>query len=242
KIKASAPATAIGAVTVNGQDPASTFCLEVTDEVVLAATLSGNPAITNAVFYWYDVDGNPVTDGVSGTSNAQLNLGHLAPGDYTYYVGVSGDDFCETLPANRKEVTFTINNQAIDNDIVISDVTACFGSPVILVPMAKDGITGATFKWYRNADKTDEISSGTGTLDGASYTLDASTGALEITGLTVNTTPYTYYVVMTADGYCESAVGKAVSITVSSSLEAPVFDANDLVVCEGEDAIFVLQG
>ncbi|WP_270090017.1 Ig-like domain-containing protein [Sphingobacterium sp. SYP-B4668] len=93
----------IAGIEVNGKDPSGSICIEPTDETILTAKLTAASTITNPVFHWYDAAGVAITGGANGT----LNLGVMAPGTYTYSVGVSGDGICESLAADRKVVTFT---------------------------------------------------------------------------------------------------------------------------------------
>ncbi|WP_257669953.1 T9SS type B sorting domain-containing protein, partial [Parapedobacter tibetensis] len=102
-INPSATPEDIADVLVNGVDPSEDICIDPTDETVLTAMLSASSTITNPVFHWYDANGDMVAGGADGT----LNLGVLAPGTYTYRVGVSGDGVCETAEVDRTVVTFT---------------------------------------------------------------------------------------------------------------------------------------
>uniref|UniRef100_F4CBQ7 Conserved repeat domain protein n=1 Tax=Sphingobacterium sp. (strain 21) TaxID=743722 RepID=F4CBQ7_SPHS2 len=235
-IKPTAVEADINNILVNGAELTAPLCLEPNEEVVLTASLSATSTVVNPVFHWYNEAGAAVSGGENGT----LNLGVLAAGTYTYQVGVSGDNVCESLPADRKSVTFVINKQAVDTDInVIGEGAHCFGSPVVLTPSASDAnVTNPIFKWYSTADKSVEIVNGT--VAGITYAIDAATGVLTITGLPINATPYTFYVTMSADGYCENESGRAVDVTVSSELDAPTFDTTNLLVCEGENASFTL--
>ena len=237
-VKPTAVEADLNDILVNGAVPIEPLCLEPNQEVILTASISATSEIINPVFHWYDEAGTALLDGANGT----LNLGVLSAGTYTYSVGVSGDNVCETLPENRKVVTFTISNQATDADITVAgEGTNCFGSPVVLTPSATDvNVVNPVFRWYRNADKSVEIVNET--IDGVTYAIDPATGILTISGLAIDTDPYTYYVTMTADGYCENELGKEVSVTVSSELDAPTFDTLDQLVCEGEDAVFALTG
>ncbi|MGK9120060.1 Ig-like domain-containing protein [Olivibacter jilunii] len=235
-IKPTAVEADINNILVNGAEPTAPLCLEPNEEVVLTASLSATSTVVNPVFHWYNEAGAAVSGGENGT----LNLGVLAAGTYTYQVGVSGDNVCESLPADRKSVTFVINKQTVDTDInVIGEGAHCFGSPVVLTPSASDAnVTNPIFKWYSTADKSVEIVNET--VAGITYAIDAATGVLTITGLPINATPYTFYVTMSADGYCENESGRAVNVTVSSELDAPTFDTTNLLVCEGENASFTL--
>src|SRR5690606_3193078 len=102
-------------VTINGQTPSTGICTDPAGNVVLAATVDAAITLTNPVFHWYDGAGAAVTGGEDGT----LEL-VLTPGTYTYTVGVSSDEYCETPAADRTSVTFTINRKGVPGDIDIA--------------------------------------------------------------------------------------------------------------------------
>ncbi|WP_026953654.1 immunoglobulin domain-containing protein, partial [Algoriphagus vanfongensis] len=155
----------------------------------------------------------------------------------TYYVTVEGDGVCENAPGTAAELTVTVNPVATDADINISDaVTQCEGEDVVLIPSSSVG--NAVFTWYFDAAKTSVIS--TGTVSGVSYALTGD-GSLTISGLAAGSTS-TYYVTVTGDGVCENETGKAVSVTITNSLEAPEFVEDEIEVCgSGDDVTFEIS-
>ncbi|MBL1407162.1 Ig-like domain-containing protein [Sphingobacterium faecale] len=102
-IQPTGQSTDIADILVNGMDTSTPICIEPTDATVLTAELTPTSTIVNPVFHWYNEHGVAIAGGSDGI----LNLGIMAPGTYSYSVGVSGDGVCESLAADRKVVTFT---------------------------------------------------------------------------------------------------------------------------------------
>src|SRR5690606_6647936 len=121
---------------------------------------------------------------------------------------VKDGETCEN--PDRIPVPVTVNPSATANDITIGDASVCIGDGVTLSPSS--GIPDAVFRWYANADRTGEITTG----------VDVS-GALILPAFSSAGT-HTYYVSVSGTGYCENAAGelKAVEVTVSASPAAPV--------------------
>src|SRR5690606_19573995 len=106
-------------------------------------------------FHWYDADGSPVAGGVDG----ELNLGELAPGTYTYSVGVSGDGVCERAGGDRRSINVTINHAATPEDIADILVNGVDPSEPLCVLPGEDVVPPAalplpyttlfrSFHWY----------------------------------------------------------------------------------------------
>jgi len=228
-----ADADDIAEVSVNGVDGGEPLCLLPGETVVLEAVLTDASTITNPVFHWYDADGNLVAGGEDG----ELDLGALAPGDYTYRVGVSGDGLCETLESDRKSISFTINPNAGPDDI--GDVTVVGADPdgnvcidadgnvTLLAVLAEDSdLINPVFHWY-DAD-------GNPVPGGES-------GELVLTGFAPGT--YTYYVGVSADGVCETPAVDRKSINFISrictdlAIEKTVDNATPYV---GDNLVFTI--
>ncbi|PZQ78549.1 MAG: hypothetical protein DI548_16040, partial [Flavobacterium johnsoniae] len=122
-----APADAIASVQINGGNSAS-FCT-TTGNVVLSAVLNSTMTLSNPVYYWYKLDGTTQTL-IPSETNSSLALTGLTPGTYTYFVGVSSDEYCQTALADRKQVTFTILPPSTAGDVVIDNKTICLNSSV----------------------------------------------------------------------------------------------------------------
>ncbi|WP_433810401.1 gliding motility-associated C-terminal domain-containing protein [Flavobacterium johnsoniae] len=202
EVKASAPVNALTDITLNGGT--TTSICSPSGTVTLATSLSGTPVVTNPVYYWYSFNGT-TSQLIPGETTAQLIINGLAPGTYTYYVGVSSDQFCETAAADRKQITFTILPPSIANDIVVDDITVCHDVPASLTPTAPT-LTNPVFTWYLDAAKTQPITNGA-VIAGVTYTIDPVTGVLTAVGLTKAVSPITYYAAVASANTCENLAG-----------------------------------
>ncbi|TGD58542.1 Ig-like domain-containing protein [Flavobacterium humi] len=205
-VGATAPEVAIGSILINsGTD--TVFC-SANGAVTLTAQLNSLPVLTNPVFHWYSSDGiNQIA--IPGETSATLNLTGLVPGTYTYYVGVSSDEFCETLQNERAEITFTILPFSVANDITINDVQQCLNTDVVLQPATI--LANPVYNWYFTNDTTLPIVNGT--FSGVTYSI-AANGALTISGLTATNSPYTYYVSISSDTTCQNIAGTFQDVSV----------------------------
>ncbi|AWK05411.1 hypothetical protein HYN56_14665 [Flavobacterium crocinum] len=201
EVKASSPVNALTDITLNG-GTATSICSPF-GTVTLATGLSGTPVLTNPVYHWYSLNG-ATHQLIPGETTAQLVVNGLAPGTYTYYVGVSSDQFCETTEANRKQITFTILPPSTMNNILVDDVTVCHSTPASLTPTAPS-LSSAVFTWYLDANKTQPITNGS-VIAGVTYVIDAA-GVLTATGLTKAQSPITYYVAVSSTNTCENLAG-----------------------------------
>ncbi|MFH6990689.1 hypothetical protein ACHRVW_23370, partial [Flavobacterium collinsii] len=205
-VRATVPAATITNVTINGGS-ATIICSE-TGTVTLDAVLSATPVLTNPVYHWYSFDGT-TSQLIPGQVTSKLIVTGLVPGTYTYYVGVSSDEYCETAPADRKEVTFTILPNSLVTDISINNASICHDTPVTLTPSST--LSNPVFAWYLDANKTQPIF--TGTIGGVDYTI-SGTGALTATGLTPAMSPMSYYVAVSSDFTCQNKNGELRLVTV----------------------------
>ncbi|WP_343705970.1 gliding motility-associated C-terminal domain-containing protein [Flavobacterium sp.] len=201
EVKATAPVNALTDITLNG-GTATSIC-SASGTVTLATGLSGTPILTNPIYHWYRFDGT-TSQLIPGETTAQLIVNGLAPGTYTYFVGVSSDQFCETAAADRKQITFTILPPSTVNDILVDDVIVCNGVPASLTPSAPT-LTSPVFTWYLDANKTQPITNGA-VIAGVTYAIDAA-GILTVTGLTKAVSPITYYVAVASANTCENLAG-----------------------------------
>ncbi|MFD2939263.1 Ig-like domain-containing protein, partial [Flavobacterium notoginsengisoli] len=209
-VRATAPAGAIANVNINGGN--STIICSENGQVTLDAILSASPVLTNPVYAWYSFDGT-TTQLIAGETTSTLNLTGLAPGTYTYYVGVSSTENCETAPADRKQVTFTILPSSLETDITVDNVTICHDTVATLT--ATSALTNPLFFWYLDVNKTQPITNGT--ISGITYTVDSTTGVLTVTGLTTAMSPVSYYVAVSSDLTCQNKNGelKAASVMIN---------------------------
>ncbi len=201
EVKASAPVNALTDITLNGGT--TTSICSISGSVTLATSLSGTPVLTNPVYHWYSLNGT-THQLIPGETTSQLVVNGLLPGTYTYYVGVSSDQFCETSEADRKQITFTILPPSTVNDILVDDVTVCHSVPASLTPTAPS-LTSPVFTWYLDVNKTQPITSGS-VIAGVTYTIDAA-GVLTAVGLTKAMSPITYYVAVSSSNTCENLAG-----------------------------------
>ncbi|PBI94503.1 Molybdenum cofactor biosynthesis protein F [Flavobacterium sp. ACN2] len=201
EVKASAPVNALTDITLNG-GTATSIC-SASGTVILATGLSGTPVLTNPVYHWYSFNGT-TSQLIPGELTAQLIVNGLAPGTYTYFVGVSSDELCETAAADRKQITFTILPPSIGSDILVDDVTVCPGLSASLTPTAP-ALTSSVFTWYLDAAKTQPITNGA-VIAGVTYAIDGA-GVLTATGLTKAVSPITYYVAVSSTNTCENLAG-----------------------------------
>ncbi|MCV2486846.1 hypothetical protein OD917_18090, partial [Flavobacterium sp. SH_e] len=201
EVKASAPVNALTDITLNG-GTATSVC-SATGTVTLQTSLSGTPVLTNPVYSWYSFNGT-TSQIIPGETTAQLVVNNLTPGTYTYYVGVTSDEFCETAAADRKQITFTILPPSTVNDILIDDITVCHSLPASLTPTAPT-LTSPVFTWYLDTAKTQPITNGA-IISGVTYSIDA-TGVLTAVGLTKAVSPITYYVAVSSTNTCENLSG-----------------------------------
>jgi gliding motility-associated-like protein/uncharacterized repeat protein (TIGR01451 family) len=203
-----APPTAITGVSLNGSN-ATTFCDQTA--ITLTATLDATTTITNPVFHWYNGAGLEIAGQTANT----LVLTGLAPGTYTYSVGISSGEYCETAAADRATVTFTILRFSESSDIAAADTLICQGTNAVVTPTSI--LANPQFTWCFNNLGSQPIASGS-TVGGITFTI-AADGQLTLSGLTLADSPYTYYVGLVSDTTCLNEDGnfKSVTITVNDS-------------------------
>ncbi|MFH7032587.1 immunoglobulin domain-containing protein, partial [Flavobacterium aquidurense] len=205
-VRATTPADAIANVTINGTN-GTIVCTE-DGTVTLAAVLKPTPALTTPVYQWFKFDGTGQVALTETTST--LALTGLTPGTYTYYVGVSSVEYCETAVADRKQVTFTILPSSLATDINVNNASVCLGTSAVLTPTST--LAAPIFFWYLDANKTQPILNGT--TSGVTYAINGTTGALTVTGLTVAMSPVSYYVAVASISTCPNKNGELQVATV----------------------------
>lgn len=205
-----APEDAIASVQINGGTDTS-FC-SPTGNVVLDAVLNTTLTITNPIFYWYSFNGTTQTL-IPTDTDSSLSLTGLTPGTYTYFVGISSDEYCQTAIADRTQVTFTIQSSSVAGDVIIDDETVCLNSTAVLIPTSP--LVNPQFTYYFTNDTSQPITNGV--IGGITYALGTG-GTLSITGLLQAGSPYTYYVAVTSDTTCLNTSGnlQAVVVTVGN--------------------------
>src|SRR5690606_27817754 len=202
------PGDDLAAIELTGQLPGDDVCLDGNGEVTLTAALTANSTVQNPVFHWYDGNGDPVAGGENGVQKLAL-----APGTYTFSVGASGDGFCETLEADRKSITFTVNRTAgpddladltLNGNVPAGGVCLAPGEEVILTAAltANSTITDPVFHFYDEAG--DPVTGG-------------ANGELNLGELAAGT--YTFYAGVSGNGVCETleADRKSITFTISKA-------------------------
>ncbi|MCV9926743.1 hypothetical protein OIU83_03740, partial [Flavobacterium sp. LS1R49] len=218
-VRATTPAAAIASVTINGGNN-SIICAE-DGKVTLDAVLNATPVLTNPVYYWYSFNGT-TSQLVPGQATSKLILTGLVPGTYTYYVGVSSDEYCETLASDRKQVTFTILPTSLSTDISVNNASICHDTDAVLTPTSTLG--SPVFFWYFDANKTQPITDGL-VVGGVTYAV-SNVGVLTVSGLTKLMSPFSYYVAVTSDFTCQNKNGelKIATVTVTDPATPTTLD------------------
>lgn len=219
---------AIASVQINGGTDTS-FC-STTGIVTLNALLNSTVTLTNPVFYWYSLNGT-TQQLIPGETSATLSINGLAPGTYTYFVGISSAEFCQTAIADRFQVTFTILPTSVPSDITVAGVTACLNSSATISPSST--LQNPVFTYYFTNDTTQPISNGT--FLGVTYTTNPN-GTLTISGLLPIGSPYTYYVAVTSDSTCLNTSGNLQTVTVTvGNPPAPTTDNMTQNFCQANN-------
>ncbi|MCD0486658.1 putative Ig domain-containing protein [Pedobacter sp. MC2016-14] len=224
-------AGALKAVTVTVNAVATPADIVIADQSACFGSpvvlMPSSTTVTNSVFTYYanpDKTGQ-ITAGVTG--NGTLSVSGLTPGVYRYYIAVRGSNRCESDAGALKMVTITVNGPATAADIVIANVNACLGLPIVLTP-GSTTVTSPVFTFYANADKTGPITTGV-----------TGNGVLTLSGLTAGT--YTYYIAVSGANKCENAAGalKAVTVTVNGAAGPADIAINDQSVCPDVPVVLV---
>ncbi|QJB41153.1 gliding motility-associated C-terminal domain-containing protein [Chitinophaga oryzae] len=169
-------------------------------------TLSvSSPDNTNYNYTWYDSTQTTVV----GTGSS-FQAPATTAGAYRYYVSASLKT-CSASESAKALVTVLVNNFATAADITVPPTTAVCANTATITPTATNPSGTTTFKWYKDINKTTQITDGL--VEGAiSYAIDAA-GKLTITGLTAPST--TFYVSITDSTHCENQAGALASATVT---------------------------
>ncbi|MGC4041382.1 MAG: gliding motility-associated C-terminal domain-containing protein [Flavobacterium sp.] len=189
------PPNAIAQVSVNGTT-VTTLCSGM-GSVTLQAQLNSSLTITNPVFYWYSFNGTESVL-IPNQNTSQLVIPNLAAGTYTYYVGLSSDEYCQTIEANRSEVTLTILPPSTANDVRCDNALICINADAVLTPSSSQ--PNPHFFWFLSNNASQPITNGL-VVGGVTFSVMPN-GQLSISGLTISNSPYTYYVAMSSDASC----------------------------------------
>ena len=133
--------------------------------------------------------------------------------DTSFYVSAQRLNCPEQSTRIKVDVKVTTTPTA--NDIVIANsINACNGF-VVLSPISTIG--GATFRYYKDQLKTQEITTGFSGDLGVTYVKNTTTGQLTISGLTALNSPYNYYISITVNSLCENPINTLKQVTVNFS-------------------------
>nr|WP_121270693.1 putative Ig domain-containing protein [Pedobacter schmidteae] len=192
---------------VIGANPRST-CINT--PVTLSVT-----AVAGISYTWYDAASNGNV--LATNTNTYTTPANLGVGTYNYYVSAINANNCSS--ATRTQVTVVVRANATADDITAADQSICSGSTAVL--SASSAITGATFKWYKNADLSDVP------FTGANFTTPPLTATTK------------YYVIVSGPGICsnDAASAKVVTVTVNRNAVASDITAADKATCSGNGVV-----
>ncbi|MXV53266.1 DUF11 domain-containing protein [Pedobacter sp. HMF7647] len=183
-----------------------------------ATTLQFSSTIPNAALKIYDT---PQMNTALATGNGSLTYNTPVLNESTtYYVTVSGDNVCENLSANAKQITVTVNKRAAAADLNVEGARlSCTNETATLT--ASSTLTDPHFKWYSDASL---------------QTLVGGEAAFTTPPLAQSTT---YYVTVRGAGVCESTpqTAKAVTVEVSAAGASPTVIIPGTTICQGEATI-----
>jgi hypothetical protein len=115
----------------------TTICTGETTKLTASAS-----EITSPTFNWYSSQTAEATLLHTGAEYTTQTLTTTT----TYYVSVSGTNYCENAANNRKAVTVTVNPLAVAATIEANGTAICSGEKTTLT--ASSSLAGATYKWY----------------------------------------------------------------------------------------------
>lgn len=131
----------------------SAYCPPVCYSDSLTLTLTAASSIENPVYRWYadQTSETVLAEGDSYTTPAVIS-------SMAYFVSVSGENYCENVPNDRKAVAITVFKSATAKHITVADTAISAGSRAYLT--AKSNIRDASYKWYESQTSTEPLSSG----------------------------------------------------------------------------------
>ncbi|RZM06106.1 MAG: DUF11 domain-containing protein, partial [Pedobacter sp.] len=203
--------TSVANVTADGKTGGN-ICSSTTNNVEIRATSIG---VTNPVYYLYL---NGILDRQSNDGVFTLTL--AAGNTYTYTVGVSGSEFCETPASDRKSITFTVVQAPANPTVTSANVSVCENTAATLSvsPVNPDYV----YSWY----------------------LTPTGGTAEGTGSTFITRPVnasiSYYVEASAGG-CTSPARTEVRVTPLTAPSAPTSVNTNGPICIGSAATLTVN-
>ncbi|MCL2040917.1 MAG: hypothetical protein FWG84_02605 [Bacteroidales bacterium] len=184
----------------------TTICLESSVDLF---DLVKAPGVIKPNFKWYQT--------ANTTTPMTITTVVPPPGEHTYYVSVSGDNYCEgeASTIGRKKVTVKVNPTANANHIEVRDTTIYLGRSLNLNVLAKPkNISNHSFKWYAMIFDEHPI---------APVVSPSTVGA------------HYYYVAVEGDEYCEGGPENRKVVTVNV---VKLDEVIEIEVCEDESVTF----
>jgi hypothetical protein len=190
----------------------TTICYGTTASLNLS---TNNVSIPNPVYKWYasQMITEPFHTGNSYTTSSLIV-------DSTFYIGISGTDYCENATGERKAVKVILTTVSLSSMIMLNDTSICAGTSATLTPVVT-GITNPVYRWYASQTATTPFHIG------ASYTTSV---------LAADTT---FYVSVSGDSYCENVAGDRKEVNVS--LLNPSTQGKDFYVSFGSNCGYVVS-
>ncbi|EIM74036.1 hypothetical protein A3SI_16717, partial [Nitritalea halalkaliphila LW7] len=188
------------------------------------ATLSATPA-EGTTLRWYDAPegGTLLASGNSFTSAPLTTVGQT-----TFFIAVVRNDCEDPI---RIPVRVQVNPAPQAADLTITGAGEfCLGETVILTPGLQEGSAfdpaATTFRWYRDAARTNEILDGQ-EVGGVRFALNAA-GELRVDGLAAGDVSF-FLSAVSASG-CETPAGGLLvaNVRVNADAGPPVANANQL--------------
>lgn len=219
------PTGARKAVTVNINPPSSPLQISVTGDTVIcsgnfATLIASSSLVMNPLFRWYPTYTSDIVLSYDSIYRTGTQINNNNQRAYTQvYVAVYGDDFCETVKSDRKEVLVAIKRNGDGSLIELDPATAndtiiCSGRTATL--RVTSTVPDPIFTWY------DSQSSSTPLHVGDTFTTP-----------TLDTTT-TYYVTVSSFHICENSNRKAITVEVNPSLPGAIdIISRDTTVCVG---------
>ncbi|HSF55561.1 MAG TPA: PKD domain-containing protein, partial [Algoriphagus sp.] len=149
--------------------------------------------------YSLEVFKDGTSQGVQTTTDSDIVLDGYRPGEF--YIVITDNEGC-TLTSNSVILVDGPTQILVDKEEI------CFGEMVVLTPKLDPIAPGASFEWFRDAAKTQQIlSSPIPASDGVIYQINPANGQLTISELPAAPTDYNFYVTASGTGICPGFTG-----------------------------------
>lgn len=127
------------------------------DELHLVAKLADGQTVTDVQFRWYEDAGlaQVVADGVSANGN-EFNRQGLLPGQYSWFVTLQGQEFCENESGAALRVVVEVLD-SLQLPEIPEDTVRIFKDDAAVLSLNMPSATALQYEWYANADLSGEI-------------------------------------------------------------------------------------